>query len=93
MTFGSFALSHVMLQCGPTVVGCCFDEVAQPALTSSEIMRRSSKCFTKITTGFIRSLLDRELLGCERLIIQDTGAEVLVIFSDGVPVWEKGCLW
>jgi hypothetical protein len=70
-----------MLQCGPTVVGCCFDGVAQPALTSSEIMNRSSKCFAKITVGFIRRLMDRELLGCERLIIQDTGGEVLVISS------------
>src|SRR5256885_12011627 len=41
-------------------VGCCLAGVAQPALTSSEIMNRTSKCFANSTVNFIRRLQNRE---------------------------------
>jgi hypothetical protein len=51
--FGSFVLSHAMLQSGLTIVGCCFRDAVQPAFTVSEIMNRSATCFAKTTVGFI----------------------------------------
>ena len=60
-------IPHSMRHCGPTVVGVCVDGVAQPTLTSSEIMSRNAACFGKIALGFIKYLQAKVCWVLERL--------------------------
>jgi len=71
VTFGSLDLSHEMLQSGPTVVGCCMDGVAQPALTRNATMTGTTTCCCTVPVGFIRHLKDRELSGLG--MVKNTG--------------------
>ena len=60
VTLESSGLSHVILHCDPTVVGCGLEGVAQPAVKSSEIMSNGSKDFAKLVGGFIECLQGSE---------------------------------